>query len=139
MFIKDSIQFHIREDLSVFIPHVFESVFVEINTNSNKKSIIGVIYRPNTQPRADIDVFSSTLFELMALINYERKSCVLMGDFNIDLVKFGNHDKTSDYINNIFALGFMPMILKPTRISQTSATLIIFIRMTSFLPQPPAL
>ena len=82
---------------------MFESVFVEINTNSNKKSIIGVIYRPNTQPRADIDVFSSTLFELMALINSERKSCVLMGDFNIDLVKFGNHDKTSDYINNIFA------------------------------------
>ena len=110
-------QFHIREDLSVFIPHVFESVFVEINTNSNKKSIISIIYRPNTQPYADIDVFSSTLFELMALINSERKSCVLMDDLNIDLVKFGNHDKTSDHINNIFALGFMPMILKPTRIS----------------------
>ena len=69
--------------------------------------------------------FSSALFELMTLINSELKSCVVMGDFNIDLVKFGNHDKkTSDYINNIFPLGFMPMILKPTRISQTSATLI---------------
>ena len=78
LFIKDSIQFHIREDLSVFIPHVFESVFVAINTNSNKKSIIGVMYKPNTQPYADIDVFTSTLFELMALINSERKSCCMM-------------------------------------------------------------
>ena len=50
-FIKDDISFNIREDLSTFIPHVFESVFIEISPKSGKHSIVGVIYRPNTAPR----------------------------------------------------------------------------------------
>ena len=30
LFIKDDIHFKIRDDLSVFIPHIFESIFIEI-------------------------------------------------------------------------------------------------------------
>ena len=122
--IKESINFKVRHDLSVFIPHVFESLFVEINMNSNMKSIVGIIYRPNTQPRADVDIFSSTLFDLMAIINLEKKKCVMMGDLNIDLIKFKLHDKTYEYIENIFAHGYMPMIHRPTRLTHSSATLI---------------
>ena len=101
-----------KTSVSLFLMSLSQSSLKLILTRIKKKSIIGVIYIPNTRPRADIDVFSSILFEFMALIIPERKSC---------LVKFESHDKTGDYINNIF---FMPMILKPTRISQTSATLI---------------
>ena len=32
MFIKDHIHYTLREDLSVFIPHVFESLFIEFGT-----------------------------------------------------------------------------------------------------------
>ena len=56
LFIKDNINFKIRDDLSTFIPHVYESLFIEISTSS-KNNIVGVIYRPNTQPRADLEVF----------------------------------------------------------------------------------
>ena len=47
MFIKDSIKYKIRDDLSVFIPHVFESLFVEVDRQHAKSTIIGTIYRPN--------------------------------------------------------------------------------------------
>ena len=50
LFIKDVVNFKIRDDISVFIPHVFESLFVELKTKSKKNTIVGVIYRPNTAP-----------------------------------------------------------------------------------------
>ena len=34
LFIKDSINFKVREDLSVFIPHVYESLFVEVENEA---------------------------------------------------------------------------------------------------------
>ncbi len=49
LFIRDNINLKIREDLSAFIPHVFESVFAEIINKSGKNSIIGVVYRPDTE------------------------------------------------------------------------------------------
>ena len=43
LFIKETINYKIREDLSVFIPHVFESLFVEIENQMGRNAILGVI------------------------------------------------------------------------------------------------
>ena len=43
---------------------------------------------------------------------------------NIDLLKFGSHTKTADYLDNLFSHGFLPLITKPTRLSNSYATLI---------------
>ena len=56
LFINSNFTYVKRDDLSVFIPHVIESVFFEIQINERKTIIVGVVYRPNTQPRADIDI-----------------------------------------------------------------------------------
>ncbi len=126
LFISNNISFTIREDLSVFIPHIYESLFIEVKSSNKHMNtqIVGVIYRPNSQPRADIDIFSTTLHEVMDVINSEGKSCILLGDFNIDLLQYSKNEKTNDYIDNIFARGFVPLILKPTRITRSTATLI---------------
>ena len=123
LFIKDSIQFKIRNDLSVFIPHIFESLFIELYSPYGR-SITGVIYRPNTAPKADLDIFTTTLHDIMNKINTERKHGIVMGDMNIDLLKFDIHNKTNDYLEALFSLGFSPVITLPTRLSQHSATLI---------------
>ena len=60
----------------------------------------------------------------MDIINNEDKLGTLMGDMNVDLLKFQNHQKTSDYLDKLFSNGFLPAILKPTRISSFSAALI---------------
>ena len=39
IFIKDSINFKVNEDLSVFIPSVHESLFIEIEFESHEKVI----------------------------------------------------------------------------------------------------
>ena len=116
LFIKDNIQYKIRQDLSVFEQHVFESVFVEVDLQSGSNLIVGVIYRPNTAPKADIDKFMSILLEKMDQVNTEKKIGLIMGDMNVDLLKFHIHSKTSDYLDNIFSRGYLPVILKPTRV-----------------------
>ena len=35
---------------------------------------------------------------MLDTINRENKNGVIMGDFNIDLLKFGSHCKTSEYL-----------------------------------------
>ena len=123
LFIKENIPFKIRDDLSVFIPHIFESLFVEINSQ-NGKSIIGIIYRPNTAPKADLDIFTNTLNDILDIINTERKHSIIMGDMNIDLLKIDVHQKTNDYLESLFSYGFSPTITLPTRLTCNSATLI---------------
>jgi hypothetical protein len=118
------VQYKIREDLSIFNEHVFESLFVESESQTSKKYIIGVIYRPNTAPRGNVGVFSSTLLSILDTINAEFKTGIIMGDMNIDLLKFQAHAKTNDYLDNIFSRGYLPVITKPTRVCTSSATLI---------------
>ena len=124
LYIKDNIQFEVRKDLSVFIPHVIETIFIEVEIPNKKNNIIGVIYRPNTQPRASLDIFGTTLNDLLDIIDREHKSAIIMGDLNINLLNFRDHGKTNDHLDSVFAQGFIPTILKPTRVTPTSATLI---------------
>ena len=124
LFVKDKLNYTIRDDISVFIPHVFESVFIEIINKTERNLIVGVIYRPNTEPHADMDIFSSNIEDIMDTIQHEHKQCMIMGDFNVDLLKFETHAKTSEYLESIFSHGFLPVISKPTRVTTSSATLI---------------
>lgn len=123
LFIKDDINFEIRNDLSVFIPHIFESLFVQIRDTKYSNMIVGVIYRP---PDADMDVFSSTLSSLLDQIEQTKAKCVIMGDMNIDLLKERSQDvsTSSGYLDTLISSGFVPVITKPTRFGDTSATLI---------------
>jgi hypothetical protein len=103
---------------------VFESLFIEIISPSSKNTVLGTIYRLNTEPKADIDIFSTSLFDIMDIIAEEHKHGIMMGDMNIDLLNFQSHTNTCNYLDNVFSHGFLPTITKPTRVTQTSATLI---------------
>ena len=97
MYINENLHFTIRKDLSVFIPHVIETIFVEISvpTIDKRPIIIGIVYRPNSPPHANIDVFSQTFFDVINLLTSDHKQFLIQGDFNIDLLKFESHQKTN--------------------------------------------
>ena len=124
LYINETMSFFRRDDLSIFIPHVIETIFVEIKVNETKSVIVGVTYRPNSFPRADIDLFIQKITEVANIISLENEESYLMGDFNIDLLKFQTHDKTNYFINCMITTGFLPVITKPSRITDHSATLI---------------
>ena len=60
----------------------------------------------------------------MDKISNEKKYCILMGDFNINLLEYESHPPTDEFINNLRVFCFQPHILQPTRITDHTATLI---------------
>ena len=101
-----------------------ETMFVEIQYKHSTPIIVGVIYRPNTLPRADLDLFISNLLEIQRKMYNENKTSYLMGDYNSNLLNFGTHTQTTECMDDVTSQGFLPYILKPTRVTDTSATLI---------------
>ena len=81
---------------------------------------ICVAYR---QPGTDIDDFIETVVKVFDN-SCNSKMCYLCGDINIDLLKYENHKGTRDFLNALSSLGMFPLIDRPSRITEYSATLI---------------
>ena len=81
----------------------------------------------------------------------EKKLIYLMGDFNFDLLQYDTDNNSYDFLNSIVENGMLPFIHQPTRIIDSSATLIdnifsnniedesisgnLFIKLSDHLPQ----
>ena len=121
LYITKDITFKIRDDLSIFHEEIFESICIELQIDSKNKILISVIYRP---PNNKINESSDVLEKPLVKINNENKKCYLMGDFNINVIKIGNNTTADAFVNQLLSSSFYPLITKPTRITERSATLI---------------
>ena len=93
-----------------------EAMFVEIVLKDRKNLVIGCVYR---HPSSDISVsdFADKYLEpIMSKIHREKKECVLMGDFNIDLLKSSGDNAAGKFYNSLSSYFFTPYILQPTRL-----------------------
>ena len=54
----------------------------------------------------------------------EKSDCILVGDFNIDLLKYGSPAHVAEYVDHFVSNGFKFRLLLPTRVTHTSASLI---------------
>lgn len=61
---------------------------------------------------------------IMYKIHRENKHCIILGDFNLDLLKFESHPATDEFMTSLGTSSFQPYILQPTRITNHSVTLI---------------
>ena len=122
--INENLHFKARTDLSVLCPEV-ECLFVEIPSIISSKSpcnvLIGVIYRP---PNTSIKEFNDIISKILSSIKSENKLCYITGDININLLNSDSHLQTSEFLETMFSFSFAPLITKPTRITETTATLI---------------
>ena len=61
---------------------------------------------------------------LLEKLSKENKTAFLLGDFNIDLLKYDKHNSTNEFLDTLSSNYFLPLILLPTRITVSSKTLI---------------
>ena len=52
------------------------------------------------------------------------KSVFLLGDFNVNLLNYNEHNQTNEFLDSLASNPFIPLILRPTRITSHSNTLI---------------
>ena len=105
----------------------FESVGIEIS-KSNKKYLICEIYRPpRSNPTDFLDKLES-LFYNFQTSQYEE--IFICGDFNLNLLDSETNNSISQFINQMSTYSLLPVISRPTRITEQTSTLIdnIFIK-----------
>ena len=117
--IKEDVKYILRPDISIF-NNVCETLFIEI-FKPGKNVIIGVCYRP---PGQSVKAYLNHLKDMLSVVNSEHKECILLGDFNIDLMKLNTSSYSNEFLETFYAYSFLPMISKPTRITDKSMTLI---------------
>ena len=127
LYIKNGIDYIVRKELNLNSPSQHEAMFVEIVLKNRKNLVIGCIYR---HPSSDISItdFAEKYIEpILHKINKERKEFVLMGDFNIDLLKASGDNAANKFYNSLTSYFFTPYILQPSRLrSQTLIDNIFF-------------
>ena len=121
-YIKTCYDFDVIEELSKSITNVSESIFIELKRKGKKNLSIGCIYRHHTP----ITEFVGQYFEktLKFISKQSNKICALMGDFNVDLLKYETETNTGDFYDLLCTHSFRPLILQPTRVTQRTKTLI---------------
>ena len=127
--VKNNLQYKRRDDLTINSEHI-ECLFLELliyctKSNTAKPSsnriLVGTIYRP---PNTSVERFMESLSPILDIIKNEKKISYIMGDFNINLMNVDCHIQSSEFLEMMFSYNLLPLIYKPTRITNSSATLI---------------
>jgi len=138
IYVKQHLSFKILSQYSIFLERIFESLIVEITLPSNKKIVIGSIYRPPTTPgltfTEQFRQFSETLSGLLAELSNNYEHVFLYGGFNLNVLEMSKNKFIAEYIDTIFSYGFLQLVTKPTRVSGNTATLIDHILTNSSVP-----
>ena len=64
------------------------------------------------------------LKDLLENLSHENKAIVIMGDFNIDLLKYDTEKDSADFLDSMYASFLLPYISTPSRVTPRSKTLI---------------
>ena len=119
LYIANNLSYKCRNDLNIYKKNELESTFIEI---VNPNILVGVIYRHPSMDLADFNC--NYLNKLLENISKEQKSIFLLGDFNVNLLNYNGHNQTNEFSDSLSSNSFIPLILRPTRITSHSNTLI---------------
>ena len=127
IFINENLQYKQRCDL-IFENHNpshYDCLFIEIVTEGSKdaNTVIGLVYRsPSHNNEGE---FVSSLERVLSKLSQEKqKEIIILGDFNMDLLKANNNRSTTYLLDMIMNFHFTPKITVPTRVTHNSASLI---------------
>ena len=122
LYIANHLSYKCRNDLSIYKKNELESTFIEIVNPRKSNVIVGVIYR---HPSMDLTDFNCNyLNKLLEKISKEQKSIFLLGDFNVNLLNYNEHNQKNEFLDSLASNSFIPLILQPTRITSHSNTFI---------------
>ena len=105
------------------MPGKLESIFIEIVCTKSSNIIVGCIHKyPSLQVN---NVTNGIILSLLEKLNKENsKKIFLFGDFNIDLLQYETSEPVNNFVDTLSSNFLLPLMLLPTRITNSSSTLI---------------
>ena len=92
--------------LNIYKKNELESTFIEIVNPTKTNIIVGIIYR-----HPSMDFNCNYLNKLLENISKEQRSVFLLGYFNVNLLKYNEHDETNKFLDSLASNSFIPLIL----------------------------
>ena len=89
-----------------------------------KQHVIGNIYKPPYEGLDDFNLFLTEFHDFVNMLSGCGHSSYICGDFNINLLKISTKSHYNTFFENMLSSGFYPKITLPTRICNTSSTII---------------
>ena len=129
MYVRDGISYKRRKDLEGPI----ETLCIEIKY-SNRSILLTSVYRPPNNDSDFIQHWLSNMEESMYKIYSENKPTILMGDINIDIMSDKKDKLQESWISLTTNIQLNQIIKEPTRVTNTSETLIDHIYVSDDLP-----
>ena len=97
LYIADHLIYQKQNDLNLYKINNSESTFIEITNSNNSNIIVKCIYR-----YSQMDLFKFIHYYLNPLLDKlgkEQKTVFLLGDFNVDLLKYKQHKVTNEFLD----------------------------------------
>ena len=94
------------------------------NRAHTKKYILGNVYRLPLYGIDDLTSFTNEFTTLLNLLKTQSNFTYLCGDYNIDILKMSSNHICNTFYENVISCSFAPKITLPTRICDTTSTLI---------------
>ena len=94
LYIKTGINYKLKKDLNIVKNKLLESIFIEVINEYEKNIIVGCVYKhPPMLPNEFTDDYLSPLIEKISLA---KKQAIILGDLNMDLMKFDQNNDISN-------------------------------------------
>ena len=122
LYLSSDINYKCRNDLNIYKSKELESIFVETLFSNSENYIIGCIYKHPNMPISEYN--ESYLSPLLDKLSKEKKEIIILGDFNIDLLNYEKNHDIQENLNLLYSNSYLPYITLPTRLSNTTKTLI---------------
>ena len=120
LYLSNELEFSRRGDLDI-LGDGTESCWIELARTAKKSIVTGCVYR---HPKGNPELFYNSLKDRSGNLNTKGHEVLVLGEFNENLLKCNEDKQTSEYLDMLLSLGFMPIITKPTRITDHKTTLL---------------
>ena len=119
-YVADHLHYSVIDSMTIMKEKVFESLFINVDVN-DKTIVCGTIYRKSQN--CAHEGFLTNMKKVLKQCEKINKPTILMGDLNYNLLD--NEDiHVSSCVDTIFDSGYYPLINIPTRITDTTGTVL---------------
>ena len=102
--------------------HENECITIDITLKNGDHCLVSSMYRP---PNENVQSFLGCYNSILCQMKKENPKVIIIGlDHNLDLLKSTQHSLTNEFVQSNLDFSLIPTITRPTRITQSSTTLI---------------
>ena len=115
LYIANHLSYKPSLDLNIYKSNELKSTFIEIFMPKKSNVIIDCIYK---HPSMDLNEFNTNyLNNILKKVSKEQKSVFLLGDFNVNLLYYNNHNRTNELLDSLASNSYIPYNSQHTQLT----------------------